>query len=233
MKITIISSDNRYKYLNEMLKSKGFFSEILDLPQGTEDFLILPVKREHNEDELKKIFEKIGANTTVLSPYTINQKTINNYAENESFLKENAYLTAEGAIYLYYSAIKETLFDKNVVVFGYGRIGKYLSKMLKNQGANVYVYARRKEVQTEIKLDGYSNIFIDNILSITPSVIFNTIPNLINNTIYDAPIIELASGKNNFTKENFIINGAGLPGKLFPKTAAEIILKTILPMMTF
>ena len=33
---------------------------------------------------------------------------------------------------------------KKIAVLGYGRIGKYLSKMLKNQGASVFVYARRK-----------------------------------------------------------------------------------------
>ena len=229
MKINIISSDKRYNYLNEMLKKDGYESKICRISDKSKtDIVILPVKKEHSEAELLELYARLDKNTLVLSPYG---KNAINYAKDEAFLKENAYLTAEGAICLYYMQMMETLLDKKIVILGYGRIAKYLAKMLKGQGAIVYAYARRSEVKREMLLDGISSIELEEINSINPSAIFNTIPFEIYKYETKATKIELAS-VNGFKYKGNVINGGGLPGKMFPKTAAEIIYKAIKPILT-
>lgn len=229
MKISIISSDKRYHYLNEMLKNDGYESKISKIyDKSYADIVVLPVKKEHSELELIELFSRLDKSTIVLSPYGINAI---NYAQSEAFLKKNAYLTAEGAICLYYNEIQETLLGKQTVVLGYGRIAKYLSKMLKGQGANVYVFARRDEIKAEVILDGINSIELDDIESINPNVIFNTIPAEIYNYETKATKIELAS-KNGFKYNKNVINGSGLPGKMFPKTASKIIYEEIKPILT-
>lgn len=229
MKINIISNDKRYKYLNEMLQKDGYESKIISIYQKVNaDVVILPVKKEHSEAELLELFSSLDKETLVLSPYG---KNAVNYAEAESFLKENAYLTAEGAICLYYTEIKETLFNKKAVILGYGRIAKYLAKMLKSQGAKAFAYARREEIKVEMILDGINSIGLDEIRSLSPDVIFNTIPFEIFTEKTEIPRIELASVSGFKYKEN-VINGGGLPGKMFPKTASEIIYKVIKPILT-
>ena len=234
MKISILSQDKRYKFLCESLCKMGFDAKIERLPCGCEDFIILPVKREHNDKELEQIFLRVKKGTTALSPYTQAgfRGRLIDYSKDEAFLKENAYITAEGAISLFYSEMKESLLSKEAIILGYGRIGKYLAKMLKNQGANVSVFARKKEVKSEIILDGNFVIELNEIRNKNPFVLFNTVPCKITDEIFDFPIIELASSENNFNTKNTIINGRGLPGKMFPKTAAEILLKVILPYLT-
>ena len=229
MKINIISNDKRYYYLNEMLKKDGYESKICRIyDKSYADIVILPVKKEHSELELLELFSRLDKNTIILSPYG---KNAINYAQGEAFLKKNAYLTAEGALCLYYNEKQETLLDKKTVVLGYGRIGKYLAKMLKGQGAMVYAFARRNEVKAEIILDGIKSIELDEIEAINPDIIYNTIPEEIYSYETKATKIELAS-KSGFKYSKNVINGGGLPGKMFPKTAAEIIYGEIKPILT-
>ena len=229
MKINIISNDKRYYYLNEMLKNKGYESKICKIyDEFNADVVILPVKKEHSDLELFELFDRLDKNTLLLSSYGKNNI---NYAKSEGFLKKNAFLTAEGALCLYYNEIKQTLFYKKIVILGYGRIGKYLAKMLKNQGAAVFVYARRDEVKTEIALDGYNVVELQEINDVLPFAIFNTVPQEVFVERTDAFKIELAS-KSGFKYRENVINGSGLPGKLFPKSAAKIIYDEIIPILT-
>ncbi len=233
MKISIVSRDKRYFYLNELLNSDGYDSKICDISEvENPEIIILSVRKEHSEGELEEIFNKATPSTLILTPNSIKNPicTVFDYTKNEAFLRKNAYLTAEGAICLYYNEIKETLHGKRVAVLGYGRIGKYLSKMLKGQGASVYVYARRSEVKAEIKLDGFTQVELNEIPD-SVDAIFNTAPEEIFKKETNAHKIELAS-KGGFKYKENVINGAGLPGKMFPKTAAKYIYEEIKPILT-
>lgn len=226
MNITIISKDKRYEYLNESLIRLGYNSKIANITDKIEaDILILSVRKEYTDSEYKSLLSKSKIKK-ILSPNYM--KNAIDYTDNETFLKKNAYLTAEGAITLYYNEAKETLLNKNVLILGYGRIAKYLSKMLKALNCKVSVYARRKEVQNEIELDGYNAVSLKND---NYNIVFNTIPSIvINDSMLDnCMCIELANG---FSNKSNVINGNGIPGKMFPKTASNIILDAILPYLT-
>ena len=225
MNITIISNDKRYEYLNEQLNGLGYNSKLANINDTIDtDVLILSVRKEYADSEYYSLFERSKIKA-VLAPKYIENSI--DYTDNEDFLKKNAYLTAEGAIALYYNEVKETLLNKKVLVLGYGRIGKYLSKMLKSLNCNVSVYARRKEVQNEIVLDGYNSALLKND---NYDVVFNTVPTtIVNNEFNGCVCIELANG---FSNKEHTINGNGIPGKMFPKTASKIILDAILPYLT-
>lgn len=68
--------------------------------------------------------------------------TFDDYFKREEMQVLNAVPTAEGAIQIAMEEMPITLHSSNVIVFGYGRIGEVLSKMLYGIGANVYVEAR-------------------------------------------------------------------------------------------
>ena len=225
MNITIISNDKRYEYLNEQLKDLGYNSILADINDVIDtDILILSVRKEYTDNEYNELFDK-SRYKTILSPKYIKNSV--DYTENEEFLKKNAYLTAEGAITLYYNEVKETLLNKRVLVLGYGRIGKYLSKMLKSLNCDVSVYARRQEVKNEIVLDGYNSVSLKNN---NYDVVFNTVPSIVvSDEFEDCICIELANG---FSNKNKVINGNGIPGKMFPKTASKFILDAILPYLS-
>ena len=160
MNITIISNDQRYRYLNEQLNELGYNSKLANIEDTIDtDILILSVRKEYADSEYDLLLNKNRVKR-ILSPKYI--KSAIDYTDNEDFLKKNAYLTAEGAITLYYNEVKETLLGKKVLILGYGRIGKYLSKMLKSLNCDVSVYARRKEIKNEIELDGYKSVALEN-----------------------------------------------------------------------
>lgn len=158
--------------------------------------------------------------------------------EDEYFTIMNVIPTVEGAMQIAMEQTEFTIHNSNCLVLGFGRIGKLLSKTLKNMGANVSCMARKSKDLAWIKLHGYKDIYIDNLENNLNGydIIFNTIPAVIldskkleiirkNNTI----IIELASkpGGVNLNKAleyNInVIKAQGLPGKVAPYTAAIYI----------
>lgn len=163
------------------------------------------------------------------------------YFKREEMQVLNAIPTAEGAIQIAMEETPITLHSSNVIVLGYGRIGKVLSKMLYGIGANVHVEARNHSDLAWIKNNGYIPIHQKELKTYLPrmNVIFNTIPQIIlnkellqsidNNYI----IIDLASKPGGVdldaAKELEIrtISALGLPGKAAPVTAAMVIKNTI------
>ncbi len=146
----------------------------------------------------------------------------------------NAIPTAEGAIKIAMEKTDITLCGANVLVLGFGRIGKVLSKMLLGIGAKVYCEARKSKDLAQIKSMGYNDVDLkdlDNYLS-KFDYIFNTIPYMILDKCRldlvkkDVCIIDLASkpGGVDFEYAKEInINASlelALPAKIAPKSSA-------------
>lgn len=157
--------------------------------------------------------------------------------ENEALTILNTIPTAEGAIQLAMEETTYTLNEMNVLVLGFGRLGKILSYKLKNLGANVYTEARKETDLAWIKAYGYKPIDLSNLNNYLckMDVVFNTIPVqildkskliLMSN---DALIIDLASFPYgvDFTVAKKLgikaIIASALPGKVAPDTAAIYI----------
>lgn len=90
----------------------------------------------------------------------------------------NSISTAEGAIQIAMEETNHTLHDSNILILGFGRIGKVLAKMLNAIGANVYCEARKNEDLAWIKTYGYNVVKLSNLNENLKNkdIIINTIP---------------------------------------------------------
>ena len=153
----------------------------------------------------------------------------------------NAISTAEGAIEIAISETVKTLHGSNVLILGFGRIGKILAKMLDGMGANVACEARKNADLAWIKAYGYEPIplkDLDNNLN-KFDIILNTIPCVvidehnIGKIKKDALIIDLASNPGGVDKEEVkkhnikFVWALSLPGKVAPVTSAQYIKETL------
>ncbi|NLN41214.1 MAG: dipicolinate synthase subunit DpsA [Clostridiales bacterium] len=162
--------------------------------------------------------------------------------QEESFAILNAIPTAEGAIQRAMEMTDITIHRSKVLVMGYGRIGKSLSRMLRGIGAKVTVEARKEEDLSWILENGYKPVHLKDLETVLPDqdIIFNTIPHLIldkeklTKINKRTVIIDVSSypGGVDFdaAKELGIKTSLdlGLPGIVAPRTSAEIIYKIMM-----
>ena len=153
----------------------------------------------------------------------------------------NAVSTAEGAIKIAIEETNITLHNSNVLIMGFGRIGKVLSKMLKGIGANVYCEARKNSDLAWIQAYGYNPIHLNNLNENLNKfdVIINTIPYVVldkknlGKVKKEAVLIDLASSPGGIDKQEVkklnlkYIWALSLPGKVAPVSSAEFIKETI------
>jgi len=153
----------------------------------------------------------------------------------------NAVATSEGTIKIAIEETPRTLHGSNVLVLGFGRIGKILSNMLKGLGVNVACEARKNSDLAWIKAYGYEPIPISNLKENLNrfDVIINTIPYIIldkdnlENIKKDALVIDLASNPGGVDKDAIkekkikFVWALSLPGKVAPITSAEFIKETL------
>ena len=136
---------------------------------------------------------------------------------------------------------QRTIHGSNVLVMGFGRIGKVLSKMLDGIGAKVYCEARKHEDIAWIKAYGYEPIHLNDLNENLNKfdVIINTIPfTVLGNERLDlvkkdVVLIDIASNPGGIDrkaakeKDLKLIWALSLPGKVAPLTSAEFIKETI------
>ena len=153
----------------------------------------------------------------------------------------NAVSTAEGTIKIAIEETPRNLHRSNVLVLGFGRVGKILSNMLKGLGANVACEARKNSDLAWIKAYGYEPIPISNLKENLHKydIIINTIPYIIldkdnlENVRKDAIVIDLASHPGGVDKDAIkekqikFIWALSLAGKVSPVTSAEYIKETL------
>ncbi len=169
---------------------------------------------------------------------------IRDYYQREDFLIPNALLTAEGAVSIALKEYGKSIFSSRCLVVGFGRIGKILSKLLKNMGAKVTVSARNVKDVSLAKISGFETINVSKINEKEDfDLIFNTVPALVLDggvlryLSSARMIIDLASapgGTDKLAAEELgikLIPALGIPGKCFPEAAGEIIADVIYKMI--
>jgi len=153
----------------------------------------------------------------------------------------SAISTAEGAIQIAIDESTKTIHGSNILILGYGRIGRVLAKMLEGMGANIYCEARKNIDLAWIKAYGYNPVH-ENELNKSLSkydIIMNTIPAMIldekrlKKINKDCLIIDLVSkpgGVDRVAAKKLNLKtiwALTLPGKVAPLTSAEFIKDTI------
>jgi len=163
------------------------------------------------------------------------------YYKCEDLIIKNALATAEGAISLIISSSEKTIHSSKILVSGFGKIGKMLTRILIDLKADVSVSARKitdfawietysaKPVDIR-EIDSYE-LDYDAIINTVPHRVFNE--NSLKRLKRDCIYIELASqpfGLDFATAKRLnvkVINAQGLPGTYSPKSAADYIYSTI------
>ena len=137
----------------------------------------------------------------------------------EEFIVLNTISTAEGTIQIAMNETQRTVHGSNVLVMGFGRVGKVLAKMLDGIGAKVYCEARKNEDISWIKAYGYNAVHLNDLNNHLNKfdIIINTIPF----QILDGPRLDLVK------KDCVIIDLASNPGGVDRKAAKERNLKAI------
>ena len=153
----------------------------------------------------------------------------------------NTISTAEGAIEIAIANTSKILHGSNVLILGFGRIGKVLARKMSGLSAKVTCAARKDEDLAWIKAYGHraTNInFLGENLS-EFDIIINTVPRLILTeermafVKADCLLIDLASNPGGIDKKAAkdrklkLIWALALPGKVAPVTTAEFLKETV------
>ena len=197
------------------------------------------------EELLKKIKgKKFIAGSAKQEIYDIIQENNIEFIDlmkQEKLVILNTISTAEGALQIAMEETEKTIFQSNVLILGFGRVGKTVANRFNLIGANVFCEARKDSDLAWIKTYGYNQIDLKNLDQNLNKfdIIINTIPKLvldekqINQIKKECLIIDLASapGGVNFekAKEKGIkaILALALPGKVAPTTSAKFIKETL------
>ena len=166
------------------------------------------------------------------------------YYEREEFAVANCVPTAEGAIETAMRELPVTLHGTQVLVIGWGRVGRALSVRLQALGAHVAVSARRPGDRAGIASCGLTPADTlalgreQGVLS-RAAVIFNTVPwpvlgwEELTRMRPDCLYIELASAPGGLDADAAactdlrVIRAPGLPGLTAPVSAAAILRDTL------
>ena len=161
--------------------------------------------------------------------------------ESERLTILNAIATVEGTIKIAIQEREETIFESNVLVCGFGRIGKIMCDRFRALGANVYCTARKERDLTWIREKRYTPLTYDKVSENGEKfdLVINTVPTLVlkekelNSFKQDVLIIDVASNPGGIDKDYAmqknikVITALGIPGKEMPKAAARFIKEII------
>lgn len=163
-----------------------------------------------------------------LPPFLRSLPLAHDFLEDEPFTLSNALLTAQGGIAYALGATKRGFWGIDAAVLGFGRIGGFLTEMMRGFAVPISVYARREEVLTRASLLGFQAKKWQEPLSVPERVVFNTIPQEINGLSFSPSslVIDLGGGLAHYASHP-VTSLRGLPGIFSPKAAGEIVYKTL------
>ena len=202
-----------------------------------------------NKISIRELMHSLNAKILIAGSITPNVYDMANdeYIEIIDIMKReelavlNTISTAEGAIEIAIANTNKILHGSNVLILGFGRIGKVLARKLAGLSAKVTCAARKDEDLAWIKAYGHMATNINSLgenLS-EYDIILNTVPHLIltqellDYVKEDCLLIDLASNPGGIDKRAVknrklkLIWALALPGKVAPITTAEFIKDTI------
>lgn len=158
--------------------------------------------------------------------------------EDDAYIRENALISAEGALHAAMTRVDYTLRGACCAVVGYGRIGRELTRLLLALGAQVRVVARREESRQLAESSGAQAFGMAEMTEAFrgAQLLFNTVPSQIiapaalHTLAPKALIMELASPPYGFDLENARALGfdavleSGIPSRYAPRTAARLLM---------
>lgn len=221
------------EYAASYLKSSGFC--VVDTPKPDVTHLLLSVPSFPNGDNYLEPLLRQLPETITISGGNLAHTLLKKYKSTD-FLQDPQYLLANASITAVCAAKLPKLDYTGVpvLILGWGRIGKHLAELLRQQGADVTVSVRNPLDLGKIQALGMSAVSIENVRNTLENfrVIFNTVPAMILPNLICRPdclIYELASTPG-MSGEN-IISARGLPGKYAPEDSGKLIAKTFIRLV--
>ncbi len=259
MQVGLVAADARQKAVGEAFARKGLEVRWLTLQDALPELVVLPMPVSEDgvhlygggdllEDWLIRLRGKTiygGRVTPVIHRQAAAfDVEIRDHFEREEEVILNVIPTVEGALELAMRNTAFTLHGCRALVCGFGRIGKLLAHHLQALGVRVCVAARKEKDFAWCKALGYEYCHSGALGEVLEAqqLIFNTVPHL----LFDGPtlehiddealLIDLASKPGGVDYPyaaacgKRVLQALGLPGKVAPRTAGEIICETILGM---
>lgn len=227
----------------EKLKSKGY--GVVSRPCESVTHLLLPVPSFDADGtikgggDLRALLEMLPKKLTIVGGYLPDlhgHKTIDLLKDPE-YLAENAYITAHCAIRLAMMRLPVTMRRCKVLIIGWGRIGKCLTRLLNALEADLTVVARKETDRALAHALGYSAISLEEMPCKLDGfrLIFNTAPATVldEETVFECNEkclkIDLASVQG--IQDINTLWARGLPGKDAPESAGALIAKTTIRLL--
>lgn len=249
-----LGNDNRSKIAAKILKEKYKYIKTTVLEETSEltyeyDVYVLPIPLSLNNITLNnskvdlavsELSEKLSNKALIISGGTNVIQSIN-VAQRDDFAYKNAIPTAEGAISIAINATDISLSDSKILITGFGKVSKILAKKLEGLCEDISIAVRKQSDLALINTLGFKGIPIEKLAkSINQyNIIFNSVPyqiftkELLEKADKNSIFIELASSQLGFDTDAITeleinyINAPGLPNKVAPVSAAQILAETI------
>ena len=163
------------------------------------------------------------------------------YFACEELQIKNALPTAEGALEILLREMPVTVAGARFALFGFGRVGQAVARVLVPLGGRVTVCARSRRDLAAAEVCGCSPLsltdgdFLSRFAALAPDAVVNTVPSpilrqpLLSLFGKDTVLLDLASGEGGVDPTAAaqtrvrVIRALSLPGKTAPKTAAAIL----------
>lgn len=228
-----------------MRECERLLSNALCDRQGRLILLPIPTTRDNiyitgTDRSLKSILPLLSSDTCLCGygiPYLLTEGArgagafVFDASECESFLLENARLTAKGALGYILTNFPRDISKMNIGIVGYGRIGREMLRLCLLLGGRLTVYTTRESVAIELCEAGVPCRVIDNLTDFsTLDLLINTAParQIDEEKLPDnLSIIDLASG-NIFEPSAKLTKLSSVPDSFYPVTAGGLYAQAII-----
>lgn len=156
--------------------------------------------------------------------------------KEEGYLFENAALTAECALRVASEKIPFSLRGAQILIVGWGRIGKQLALLLKAHRSEVSILSRSAAHRAEAEAFGLRSVAPEALAAVLPKcrIIFNTAPG----RMISGELSRLCEGCLKIDlafkpgiEAGDVVSARGLPGIHVPESSGQLIAKTIVRMI--
>ncbi len=239
LEFTFIGEDNRLKFCERELKKYLVFAE-----EGIRQALIYAPNKTLSPEEALNIevgsmvFAGRASNETIKA---LKSSMFVPFLSDFEFVEANAKLTAEGALALIIEKSGFSLFKQKILIIGYGRIGKALTKLLWDTGAKFAVASRdTSKVQNgvpSVTTGAWELDKFDTIVNTAPALVLDE--RELNEMKEDAVYFELASPPYGIDlaaaeKLNRTVHiEPAIPARFMYKEAGRLMIETFKHYFTF
>ena len=152
------------------------------------------------------------------------------FLQDEQYLAENAAITAHCALQTAIPLLSRTMDHLPVLVIGWGRIGKCLSRLLRNLGAEVTIAARQESHRAMIAALGFHAVSTENIAEILSRfrLVYNTVPRKLLTVPLEGHCVKIDLASRQGLIGDDVVWAKGLPGICAPESSGELIARTFL-----